>query len=515
MMWRRRIIWVLVLTFLVAMAVPYLAHWREPRYQGKRISQWLDELNSVSMEDGETVRVEAGKAVRKIGPAGLPWILRKFQSQDSRLKLKLEEWAEKQSVVHFHFSDAESERYKAALAITILGPQARDAVPELAKMLNNPELSSDAGAALAGIGRDGVPALISGLTNQNGKVREAVLVSFPPLGTNAESALPAIIASLEDPILEVRFAALWAVGSAGQNQSDLALPLLIGKFRGGDAVMRRYAVAVLSGFGTNHMAEVMPILLEALADQSPTVQSASLHVLDRFPDQARAAVPRLTELLLNDPKNCVFAASVLRKILGAEGMAQILKAFAGQPASKQTQLFLIMKQAERGLHNAPMVTELLALTRDNDERVRLLAVLALGMLNQRSELVVPRLMECLSMGDPATKSAAAEALGCFGKSAKPAIPALLEIIKQERESGQAHPMGIGSLAAAMEKEEAMFRGAYGLREDAAFRRRYGLPVLENRTDSKSGAPNAASSGTSFEWALKRIEMESAKEPSLR
>ncbi|MDB6109074.1 MAG: repeat protein [Pedosphaera sp.] len=503
MMWRRGIIWVLVLTFLVAMAVPYLAHWREPRYQGKRISQWLDRLNSTNMEEGETVRTEEGEALRKIGPAGLPWILRRLQSRDSRLKLKLEELAYKQSVVQFRFNYAEDARRKAVLAFRILGPEARGAVPELSEMLNDPELSSDAGEALAGIGREGVPALIGGLTNLDWRVRAAVLPPLSALGTNAEPALPVIIAALEDTIPEVRLGAFRTLGSAGQNQPELVLPVLIEKFHSGDAAMRRYSLAALARFGTNHMAEVMPVLLEGLADQDGFVQSACIGFVAHYKSQAMAAVPKLSEIMVSDPQKCSSAASALREILGADGMAHIMKGFAEEPSPNHTQFGLVMKSFQREVRDATVVPEVLALIGDKDERVRVLAIFSLGIICKSPETVVPRLTECLALPDQRTRCAAAEALGCFGETAKSAIPALLEIIKQERESGQAHPKGIGYLATELETEEATFK------------RRYGLRIPEDDTDSKSGAPNAASSGASFEWALKRIETESAKQPWLR
>src|SRR5258705_8707101 len=61
---------------------------REPSHQGKRLSAWLYDLR------GNSSREQAEAAIREMGDRCVPTLLEMLRSRNSRLKVKLMEWAE-------------------------------------------------------------------------------------------------------------------------------------------------------------------------------------------------------------------------------------------------------------------------------------------------------------------------------------------------------------------------------------------------------------------------------------
>jgi hypothetical protein len=80
---------------------------------------------------------------------------------------------------------------------------------------------------------------------------------------------------------------------------------------------------------------------------------------------------------------------------------------------------------------AAAIPQLLRGTADTNDNVRVDSVFALGRIHAEPELVAPVLIKCLHDPSPDVRGAAAVALGAFGKDAKQAVPALLELFKEE------------------------------------------------------------------------------------
>ncbi len=80
------------MVFLVAALIFAATRSREPVYQGKKLSEWLEEGSSQE-EFSYRFSAETRFAVRQIGTNALPFLLDTLRSQDSQVKLKLEECA--------------------------------------------------------------------------------------------------------------------------------------------------------------------------------------------------------------------------------------------------------------------------------------------------------------------------------------------------------------------------------------------------------------------------------------
>ena len=63
---------------------------REPRYQGRALSEWLAELRVTSPSSESIAAAEnAEKAVRAIGKEAIPFLMKMFRAEDSTLEQQL------------------------------------------------------------------------------------------------------------------------------------------------------------------------------------------------------------------------------------------------------------------------------------------------------------------------------------------------------------------------------------------------------------------------------------------
>jgi hypothetical protein len=227
----------------IIIAVAGLIGWafysREPSYQGKRLSIWVDEYATNYWHNNAGPAAKAQAAVRHIGPDGVPFLLDAIATKPSSLKKKLRQifpqsWHRKlfledktgdtrkmgaHGVValgtnappdiipklmmiitnHPH----RDSRHRAASALCSLGPAAEPAIPFLVKCLKSDDPAIRASAAI-GLGRVqrqpdvAVPALVNYLkfciasldTSETTSETYGAIMSLRITSTNARAALP-------------------------------------------------------------------------------------------------------------------------------------------------------------------------------------------------------------------------------------------------------------------------------------------------------------------------------------
>jgi hypothetical protein len=101
---------------------------REPEYDGKTLGEWLLYKQPASESNLPNPQIEA---IRQIGEEAVPWLLKwaRYQSPPWRWRLN-----------RFFGEDRGIERSQAVwFAFRVLGPKAADAIPDLARMANNPK----------------------------------------------------------------------------------------------------------------------------------------------------------------------------------------------------------------------------------------------------------------------------------------------------------------------------------------------------------------------------------------
>ena len=91
---------------------------REPGYQGKRLSQWLDEYNRA----GSAVEAKlASEAIRAMGTNSLPFLLAHIKHTNSPIQERIFGLFRKQSLIKVRIHDKDPYVFTSISALHVLG----------------------------------------------------------------------------------------------------------------------------------------------------------------------------------------------------------------------------------------------------------------------------------------------------------------------------------------------------------------------------------------------------------
>ena len=277
---RRRLGLIVVLGVAITAAAFFALRPREPVYQGKPLSEWIDRLNVGS---DEQIQV-AEEAVRHLGTNGLPALIRMIDSEDSWLKTKIMQLAEKQSFLKLPLVSGRIDQFRAVNAFHVLGAEAKPASSDLLKLVEN--------------GPDAV--------------RCFALCALADIGPD-ESAVPTLVNCLNDYTRAdyTRFKAAFALGAMGP-RAEIAIPDLLTALRETNDYVRSHAARAL-GQIKRKPDVVVPALIELLSDDHWEARQNAALSLGEFGTNAKAAVPALSRLL-DDPQVGISASNSLKQI---------------------------------------------------------------------------------------------------------------------------------------------------------------------------------------------------------
>lgn len=220
-------------TIVVAVVGNYAFRPREPVYQGRQFSEWLDQYYESRVAQNRANQDQAESALRSIGTNALPPLLRMVAGKDSALKRKLLALLAKQSFVSLRIRDGDYYHSRASFGFAALGPIAKPAVPELILLLSDTDRGVQAAAAnaLAGIGpeaEDAVPSLLRCLDDRNnGILQIETMMALGSIHKKPEIVVPVLIEYLDGPRKEWNFMAfaLPALGWYGE-EAKAAIPTI-------------------------------------------------------------------------------------------------------------------------------------------------------------------------------------------------------------------------------------------------------------------------------------------------
>lgn len=272
---RRRSRWVLmgiVVVGLVALGITLIAD-REPEYQGKPLSYWLEKLPLDPPHDPPGI--EAQLAVRAIGTNALPYLLRAITSQDSQVRKDLISLDDRISMIDLHLEPASKKVDQAVAGFIALGEIAEPAVPELVALVHNEETFVIAGTLLPYLGRAGFDATVAMLRDTNAALRSvaALQLGWPiPVGTSSSAS--------SDFAYRYR------------QRASVAIPRLIDLLRDSDSGVVSAAVKTL-GVLRIQRNDVIPALTNLAADTTApvSVRVQAVRSLARFGSDALPTVP--------------------------------------------------------------------------------------------------------------------------------------------------------------------------------------------------------------------------------
>jgi len=321
-------------------------------------------------------------------------------------------------------------RAQAADALGRLGEVAKPAAPALAALLADPDktVRREALNSLLQIGPEpGTlrPLIIKALDEADPAVRMAVLHQLAELG---KQIVPGLIEALKTD--GGGFYACLVLAAIGPEAAE-AVPALADKVRSEDRPdVRREAILALGAIG-KASAPAVPSLIKALDDKETAVSMSAAFAIGQIGPGASQSVERLSAMLKSkDEFMRIISAWALAKIQPGDEQAldRSVPLLAAGLRSNTPQVRAAAFRALGDLRPGP--TRILAALEeglkgaDQDtihEAVRLLATVGAP--------AVPKLIEAL--GHAKHRSFVAQVLAAIGPPAKEAVPALVEVAKND------------------------------------------------------------------------------------
>ncbi|MGA2066615.1 MAG: HEAT repeat domain-containing protein [Thermoguttaceae bacterium] len=337
-------------------------------------------------------------------------------------------------------SDSNPEtRKKAASVLTVLGPQAKSAVPALTKALadRDPYVRQYSAYALGRIaGNDAAvaTALRGLLSDSEWFVRSRAAEAVSHLGPASRAALPDLEPLLKDGQPYVRIAAaraLWRI----DRRARQALPVLLEAIKGYDDLVVGDAIDGLAAMGEAAApaeAELRGVLKNS---HSELLRKAAARALGGVGPAAREAIPDLLDLLQSRDQDCrLTALSALAKVGAADPRA--LAALAKMLADPS-----LGPSAGEELGRAGGVATLVAASRSADSAVKANAVLGLAAVGPDAAPALPALFTALRDDSSKTRKNALAAIGAVGLDDPKFADQLVQALKAERDPGVAYEAG--------------------------------------------------------------------------
>jgi HEAT repeat protein len=242
--------------------------------------------------------------------------------------------------------------------------------------------------------------------------------------------------------------------------------------------------------------EAMPALIEALADKRPQVRQQVLLAIAAVGAEAAPAVPSILEQLAGTESSVKYAAAYALGQIGPAAAAADQQ-LTNQLSGKDEFLRMISAWALARIHpdnvrmKAQAVSLLMQGLKNSEPRHRMAAAQGLVALKPGSDVMVPAMIEALqskqpqmtglavaalaeagapavprlaeALKDPARRLPAAAVLARIGAAAKPAVDALLPLLKDEDPAVRRE--ALLALGAIGPPAESVLETAVGLLED--------------------------------------------------
>jgi HEAT repeat protein len=347
-------------------------------YQGKSLVDW-----SVQAHLGNA---EAKAALKSMGTAAVPGLVTLLHAR--------EPWLKTQFVVLYNHLPARFStqlfgtlampnyqriRWAAAEGLGTIGPDAKEAIPALGRILQDRDqlFGFIAAHSLVEIGKGSGPELVAAIKDASPRMRETVVLGLARTGTEAQSVAVALAEMLNDTNFNVRNSA----SNGLQRLGSVAVPALTPIIEHGSPEARSTATQLLLQANMSLWAAARPLAKMAQADD-PVSRQQAIEALGAL--RALTPVPfRALTNALNDPVPEVRLAAV-----------KALRNYA---------TFTIY--ARRATESLPRCLH------DDSPKVREEAARTLGYMGPTAESATPELNALLEDREEAVRNAAKEALG--------------------------------------------------------------------------------------------------------
>ena len=371
-------------------------------------------LKCVVDKDAE-VRRSALSALRKLDPpqeTTMPIMVKVLEGSDPRLasmaigEMVADHERALPRVIVALQNDAAS--YWGCVAVAAMGPQAKQAVPYVVKLLNHKdeEVRMQALLALAEVGpqaRQAAGPIAKTLESDRfGGVQYAAAFALGRIGATDKASIAALNRARSSTDEFLKMISTWALAKHSSNDELVkdAVSLLIAGLTSDSQFVRRGAAQALADFA-GHSEIVAPALFASLQDADPTVVSNALDAL----------------------------ASLGAKSLN--GLRQGL-------TNKDLRGYALLVVQRLGAEAKPIIPDLIALLDsplddEADRRFRVELQYTLSRIGADAKAAVPTLIGSLDSDDEDIRNTAFMALAKMGPAASAAVPALRERLNSKVE----------------------------------------------------------------------------------
>jgi HEAT repeat protein len=290
----KRISLLILAVLLTIGAVYYSLPSSEPRYQGRVLSLWLEDLDeskpAEARERAKTVLTQAAKEAA-------PTFVEILRAKDSKFNMMMIAWAGRQNILKLNFQTADVRREEAVREFSRFST---GAIPVLTNLLHDPELAFQAVHTLSGTGPQAAIHLIRALDHTNESVRIDAVMGLLNIYMNS--------VRLKNFVTPVP-------GWQGNLPTNAAVAALVKSLKDVSPSVCANATYAL-GDRREEPESIIPALVENLGKMNPPhVRQSAADTLGKYEQRAIPAVPTL-EKLLNDAVPLVREAAegALRKI---------------------------------------------------------------------------------------------------------------------------------------------------------------------------------------------------------
>ncbi len=319
---------------------------------------------------------------------------------------------------------SEQVRRKAAFALGRVAPDPNVAVPSLVKAMadDSADVRSAAAEACAGFGAGSVPPLLDAVKSSEPRVRLTAAQALGHVGPDAEKAVPGLAALLRDGDDDVVTEAALALAKVGK----ASLPALTDALKSDRGFVRARAVEAV---GKVEGTEAVNALVDALKSPRPDVRRLAARTLGELKVTDKLVILSLGEVLRKDEDDrarqqayTVLAQSGLFAKLAAP---DLYAALADDNPYLRGNVFTLCQNL--GLNPAETAEKFAA---GKDARARLNAAALLVALGLGQGEYLTLLSEALKEKDAALRYQAAFGLAYANQGPGDTIPVLLEALKQ-------------------------------------------------------------------------------------
>jgi HEAT repeat protein len=504
----RRTLGLIVVLGLAAGAAQAQKKDREPTVNGKTVAAWvkvlerkeglprLQAINSLSQagpearkaapalvavfrdKDATFLHPLAAVALARIGPDALPELQKGLADKAdavkgaSALALGLMGPQAKGATTALSKSLTDKTaavRFASAQALGRIGAGAKAALPALRKALEDDDdaVRTEAAASLWKVAEEkrGLDVLVKSLDDKSARVAQSAISTLGEMGAEAKSAADALKKVAEkdkEPARRIQAAEAWYRVSGDAAALAVVTEVLADK----DADVRRAAVAALGTFGAEEKAA--EALTKLLADKDATIRREAACALAERGVKVNGAL--LTSLLakLSDPDPGVRWWSALAVVASDAAVRkheeELLRAlrtpFRGRVGEKETPPWTTIQETAAPAGQRATAA-LIAVLKDRPSRFKQEATRLLGLLGMDARAAQPALLEALK-GDKLLRRGAADALGQTGPEMVPTLIGLLSNSDARVREGAARALGqiglparsaVKALTAALKDDE--------------------------------------------------------------